>query len=159
YLVVLAIRIVVAALGAAELVAGHDHRRALRQEQSRQEIAPLATAQRVDALVVGGALDAEAHRVLVIAAVAVGLAVGLVVLVLVRNEMVEREPVVGGDEVDAGGRAAAARLVEVAAAGEAIADFAGFAAVAAPQSAHGVAVATVPLGPANREIADLVTAF
>ena len=40
--VVLAIGIVVALLGAGELVAGEQHRRALRQQQGAKEVAPLA---------------------------------------------------------------------------------------------------------------------
>jgi hypothetical protein len=51
-------------------------------------------------------------------AVAAALAVGLVVLLVVGHEVVEREAVVGGDEVDRGDRAAAVVLVEVARAGQ-----------------------------------------
>ena len=52
-------------------------------------------------------------------AVVVVLAVGLVVLVVVRGEVGQGEPVVGGDEVDAGRRRAPVGRVDVAAAGQA----------------------------------------
>ena len=69
--------------------------------------------------IVGRALDAAVPAAVVVGAVAVVLEVGLVVLLVVRDEVVEREAVVGGDEVDRRGRPAAVRLVEVAGAREA----------------------------------------
>ena len=118
-LVVLAVGVVVAALGAAHLVAVQDHRHALRQQQRGEEVALLAGAQREDRRVVGLALDAAVPRPVVALAVAVALAVGLVVLVVVRDQVAQREAVVRGDEVDARDGAAAVVLVEVARAGEA----------------------------------------
>jgi len=56
----------------------------------------------------------------VVVAVAVVLAIGLVVLVVVADEIVQREAVVGGDEVDAGVGLATATAVQIAAAREAI---------------------------------------
>jgi hypothetical protein len=92
----------------------------------------------------------------VVVAVAVVLAVGLVVLVVVRDEVLEREAVVGGDEVDRRVGAAAAAAVEVAGAGEPVAHAAHLALVALPVRAHGVAVDAVPLRPVLWEVADLV---
>ena len=93
------------------------------------------------------------------AAVAVVLAVGLVVLLVVGDEVVQREAVVRGDEVDAGVGPAAVVLVEVAAAGQAVGELADLAVVALPEAAHGVAVLAVPLRPEHREVADLVAAL
>src|SRR5262245_42055166 len=47
-LVVLAVRVVVALLGAAHLVAADEHRYALREEERREEVPLLACAERVD---------------------------------------------------------------------------------------------------------------
>ena len=80
-------------------------------------------------------------------------------LCVVADEVGEREAVVGGDEVDARVGPPAARLVEVARAGEAIAELRELPAVAPPEAADGVAVLAVPLRPAHREVADLVAAF
>ena len=105
-LVVLAVGVVVAALGAAQLVAGVEHRHAGRQQQGAEQVADRpARAAPAIVRVVGRALDAVVPRPVVVAAVAVALAVGLVVLVVVRRQVGEREAVVRGDEVDRGDRA------------------------------------------------------
>ena len=92
-------------------------------------------------------------------AVAVVLEVGLVVLLVVGDEVGEREAVVRSDVVDARVRPPAAPAVQVARAGEAARELADQAAVALPVRAHGVAVLVVPLGPAGGEVADLVAAL
>ena len=71
----------------------------------------LARAQRDDRLaIVGRALDAAVPGLVVVVAVAVVLAVRLVVLVVVGDQVVQREAVVRGDEVDARVRPAAVVL-------------------------------------------------
>ena len=114
-LVVLRVAVVVAALGAADLVAAEQHRHALAEEQRGEEVALLLLAGLDDRLLIGLALDAEVHALVVVVAVAVVLAVGLVVLRLVADEVVEGEAVVGGDEVDAGVRPAPGAGVQVGA--------------------------------------------
>ena len=86
-----------------------------RQQQRRQEVALLAGPQRQDLRVVGRALDAAVPGPVVALAVAVVLAVGLVVLLVVGDEVAQREAVVRGDEVDARDRPAAGVLVQVGA--------------------------------------------
>ena len=117
-LVVLAVGVVVALLGAADLVAREQHRHALGQQQRGQEVALLPGPQREDRRVVGRALGAAVPGPVVVAAVPVVLAVGLVVLVVVGDQVLQGEAVVGGDEVDRGDRAPAVLLVQVAGAGE-----------------------------------------
>src|SRR6185503_4056 len=96
---VLAIAVVVAVLGAAHLVAAEQHRYALRQEQRREEVALLAPAQPLHLRIVGRTLDTAVPRSIVVLAAL--LAVRRVVLLVVGDEIVEREAVVRGDEVDA----------------------------------------------------------
>lgn len=117
-LVVLAVAVVVAVLGAAQLVAVTDHRHALRQQQRGQEIALLAGPQGVDLLVVGRSLGAAVPGPVVALAVVVVLAVGLVVLLVVGHQVTQREPVVGGDEVDRGDRPAPGVFVQVGRTGQ-----------------------------------------
>ena len=148
--------VVVAALGAAALVAGGDHRDAGRQAQRGQQVRGLLAAQGHDLGVVGLALDAAVPGPVVVGAVAVVLAVGLVVLVVVGDQVAQREAVVGGDEVDRGVRRAPVVGVQVGGArqpGRHLADAAG---LQPPEVAHRVAVAVVPLAPRRREAADLV---
>ena len=154
---VLAPAVVVAALGAPELVAAEQHRRALGEQQRGQEVALLARAQREDLGVVGRPLDAAVPGPVVVGPVAVALLVGLVVLLVVGDEVGEREAVVGGDEVDRRERVAAVVLVEVARAGQPLGELADVR-LAAPEVAHRVAVDAVPLRPQDREVADLVAA-
>ena len=92
-------------------------------------------------------------------AVAIVFAVGLVVVVVVGDEVVQREAVVAGDEIDAGVRPAAAPFIEIAGAAEARGEFGDHAAVALPEPADRVAVAAVPFRPQRREIADLIAAL
>src|SRR6202034_3180806 len=84
--VVLAIGVVVAVLRAAEFVAGADHRRALRQDQRREQIPHLAPPQRLYLFVVGGPLRTAVPGTVVGVAVAVLLAVRLVMLVVIGDE-------------------------------------------------------------------------
>ena len=99
--IVLAIRIVVAALRAPGFVAGLQHRHALRQQQGAEQVALLFFAQRDDRGIVGLALDAAVPREIVVVAVAVALAVRFVVLVVIGDEIVQREAVVRGHEIHA----------------------------------------------------------
>ena len=64
-----------------------------------EQVAHHPAAQREHLGVVGAALDAAVPAVVVVGAVAVVLAVGLVVLAVVGHQVVQREAVVRGDEV------------------------------------------------------------
>ncbi len=154
--VVLAVGVVVALLGAADLVSGTQHRGALREQQGRQEIALLPAAHGANAGIVGLALDAAIRRQVVVGPVAVVLAVGLVVLVLVGDQIAQGEPVVGRDEIDAGRWVTAPRPVEVRATGEPVSELGGLASVPPPEGPDDVAVLPVPLGPVQGKAPDLV---
>ena len=100
-LVVVAVGVVVAALRAPHLVAHQEHRRAHRQQGQRQEVLHLTVAELVDARIFGRPFDAAIPAQIIIGAVAVPFAVTLVVLDVVRDQVVERKPVVTGHEIDA----------------------------------------------------------
>src|ERR1700733_6082986 len=112
-LVVLAPAVVVAALGAGDLIAAGDHRHALGEEQRGEQVAALAGSQIADSWVVGRSLDAAVPGAVLVVAVPVVLKVRLVVLFVVGDEVVKREAVVGGDEVDRRQRPAIAVAVEI----------------------------------------------
>src|SRR5665647_3979805 len=82
-LVVLAVDVVVAALGSTDLVAMGDHRDTLAEQKRGEEVALLLPAQGVDGGVVGFALCPAVPGPVVALAVVVGLSVGIVVLVVV----------------------------------------------------------------------------
>ena len=83
----------------AELIAGQQ---ALGEQQGRHDVLDLAQSHRIDLRIVRRASGATIPRAVVAAAVVVVLAVRLVVLVVVGDEVVEREAVMRGDEVNAG---------------------------------------------------------
>ena len=90
--------------------------------------------------------------------VAVALAVRLVVLLVVGDRVVEREAVMRSDEVHRSPRLAPA-LVELVRRGrDARGEPRQQSGIALPVAAHVVAEPVVPLGPARREAADLITA-
>ena len=89
-------------------------------------------------------------------AIGIALAVRLVMLVVVADEVAQREPVVRGNEVDRGGRPTSARFEDVARPGQATGELRHQTAIAFPVRAHGVAVAAVPIGPAGRKSSHLV---
>src|SRR5581483_11786157 len=149
----------VALLRAPDLVAAEQHRDALREEERGEEVALLAGAERLDRRVVGRTFDAAVPRAVVALAVAVLLAVRLVVLLVVRDEVREREAVVGGREVDAVVRLAAVGLIEVRASREPRGELRQAVLLAAPEVAHRIAVLPVPLRPERLEVPDLVAAL
>lgn len=147
-LVVLAVGIVVALLSPPELVAAQEHRCALRQHQGGQKVFDLPGAGRFDMTIVGWAFDAVVITRVVMAAVLVVLAVGLVVFGVIADQVVHGKAVMGGDKIDAIVGRAAIGIVQVGAAGQAGRQRAGQAGVAPPKTAKVVAILVVPLGPA-----------
>ena len=155
--VVGAVGVVVAALRAPDLVAHQQHRDAEREQVDDEEVLDLPATDRLDRRVVGRALDAAVPAHVEVVAVAVVLAVRLVVLLLVRDQVVEREAVVAGDEVDAGLRIAVLVAVDVRAAEEPLGEVPDLARLGPHERAHVVAEPPVPLHPAvAHEAADLV---
>ena len=158
-LVVLAVGVVVALLGPAHLVAGEQHRDSLRQEQRREEVALLPLPQRDYRAAPRRALGAAVPRPVVVTAVPVVLTVGLVVLVIVGDQVVQGEAVVGGDEVDRRHRAPGVTGVQIAGAGQPGRELAQRGGLAAPEIPRRIPVLAVPLAPQRREIADLVASL
>src|SRR5674476_548725 len=146
-LVVLAVDVVVAALGSTDLVAVGDHRDTLAQQERGEEVALLLPAQGVDGGVVRLALDPAVPRPVVALAVVVGLSVGVVVLVVVGHEVTQGETVVCDDEVDRGDRTPGRVRVQVTGTRDARGELAQRSRLAPPEVAHRVAELAVPLGP------------
>ena len=92
-------------------------------------------------------------------AVAVVLAVGRVVFLVVGHQVCQREAVVAGDEIDAGTGSPPGGLVEVRGAGQPGGELAEGGRFAPPVVADGVAVLAVPLPPEAGEVTHLVAAL
>ena len=158
-LVVLAISVIVAVLRPAPLVASGQHRHALRKKKRRQEIPALALAQRVDLRVIRWAFDPAIPRLIVVVAVAVLVAVQLVVLFVVADQIDQREPIVGSDEIDARVWATPVVLIKIGTAGEPVSHLADSPLVAFPKAPHRVPIFAVPFRPEHGKIPDLIAAF
>src|SRR5699024_10312100 len=100
YLIVLTVGVVVAELRVAEFVTSREHGRAAAAQQHRERISAQAAAQRVDGRVVGLPFRAAVPAVVVVGAVGVVPAVALIVLFVVGIQVIEREAVVTGQEID-----------------------------------------------------------
>ena len=94
----------------------------------------------------------------VVVAVVIILAVRFIMLLVVANEIVQREAVVCGDKVDACIRPPAGCLVQVRTAGEPVSHLADPAFVAFPKTANFIAIFSVPLRPKHGKISHLITA-
>jgi hypothetical protein len=158
-LVVLAVGVVVAQLGAVHLVAAQQHRNSLGQQQGSHKIALHPGPQGQDGRVVGGPLRAAVPRAVVPEPVPVVLAVVLVVLIVIGDQVAHGEAVMAGDQVDRGERPPAVLLVQVTGPGQPDSEIAQRGVPTAPEIPDPVSVLAVPFGPQRREVPDLVAAL
>src|SRR5262245_54218919 len=86
-LIILTVGVIVPALCPPELVAGQDHGGAGGEQENRREVPHLAPTQSIDFLRVGRSLAATVPAQVVVAAVGVALAVGLIVLAVVGDQI------------------------------------------------------------------------
>ena len=145
----------------AQLVAGAEHRRALRQQRGGEQGALQAAAQGIDAWVVGRSFDAAVVAQVVAVAVAVVFAVGFVVALAVAHQVAQCETVVRDHVVDRHAGGPVARLVHVGRGAQPqgkVAARAGGMISLEPETAHDIAKTVVPFQPAARKRADLVAA-
>src|SRR6185312_17501824 len=84
---------------------------------------------------------------------------GLVVLLVVRHQVGQREAVVTSDEVDARAWPASSGFVEVRRSGQPRGELAEGCGLTPPVIAHSIAILPVPFGPQTWKVADLVAAF
>src|SRR6185369_10587762 len=140
----------------ADLVAGQQHRRSLGQQQGREEIALLLPTLRNDRRVVGWAFDTEIEAQILRMAVLVILLIGFVVLLVVRDQIGQRESVMRSDEIDAGPGAPAAMVEQIGRSADACGKLWQHMLIAAPIAPYRIPVAIVPFRPAWREVAKLI---
>ncbi len=157
-LVILTVGVVVAGLAVADLVAGKQERDALRQHQAGQLVLSQLPPQRDDRGVVGRAFVAAVGAQIVVGAIAIVLAIGFVVLGVIRVQVGQGEAVMNGDVVDARTWRPAVVIEDVCGAGHPAAHVADQVAVAAPVAAQGLAIPVVPFRPLRRKAADLIAA-
>src|SRR3954451_2546796 len=150
-LVVLAIGIVVAELRVADLVAGENQRQALREQQTSELVFSQAPPQRDDFRIVGRTFNAAIVAQVVVGAVAIVLAIGLVVLFVVAEQVGERKTVMHRDMINSGAQRAAVMVKQIGRSGHAIGYLADQASLATPVSPQRAAITVVPFRPLRRK--------
>ena len=156
--IVLAVGVVVALLGARNLIATADHRNALAEQQCGEHVAHLLLTKLVNILDGRRTLNTAVPRTVVAFAVPVAFAVGFVVFFVIAHQIVHGEAVVRGDEVHGCDRSAAVDLIQVGTAHETAGEFRQGRRLRTPEVAHAIAIAAIPFGPAGREATHLVSA-
>src|SRR5262249_47919340 len=99
-LVVLTVRVIVAALCAPHFIAHYYHGHPDRKHGDSQEVLDLAVPQFLHCRIIGGALCAAIPASIIIGSIAVVFAVFLIVLVIVGDQVVESEAVMARYEID-----------------------------------------------------------
>src|ERR1041385_4014450 len=122
-------------------------------------MAPLPPPQDVDLRIIGRTFRAAVPGKIVLLAVLTVLAVGLVVFIVVTDEIVERKSIVRREKIDAGEGRTSTGLIKIGAAGESKTHFTDLAFIAAPETARRIAVFAVPFTPQHRKISELITAL
>src|SRR4051812_11112668 len=89
-------------LSLAHFVAHQYHGHAAAQHQQATRILRLSQAQRVYRLIAGLTFSATVPAVVVVGAITVVLAVRLVMFIVVREQIPQRESIMTGNEIDAG---------------------------------------------------------
>src|ERR1700704_2577134 len=156
--IVLAVGIVVAVLAVADFVSRQEQRHTLRQHEARQQIAAHLTSHLHDIGIVGRAFDAAIRAVIFIGAVTVVLAVRLIVLALIADQIGKSEPIVDRDVVDARAGTAGVMVEQMRGTRHAAAEVSEEFAVTPPIAPQRAAKLIVPLGPAGRKSAHLIAA-
>ena len=145
--VILAVGVIVAALRAAHLVAAEQHWHTARDEQSQQEVLDLAFPQspdhRIGCLAFGAVVFAE----VVVCPIPVVFAICFIVLVAIAHQIVQSEPIVAGDEVDAAFWAFARLGVDIGAATDAAGKQTNHPIIATPESPNLISEPVVPFRP------------
>src|SRR5208337_2470645 len=157
--IVLAVGVVVPALAAPRFVTHQEHGHAQRQEGHSEKVLNLALAQLFDGGVVGGAFHTAIPTSVVIGPVAIVLAVGLVVLLVIGHQVVQGEAVVAGDKVNTLLGLSLFVPVNLGTAEETVGQPPDEAIFPPEKTAHVIAEASVPFLPTVAdETADLVKA-
>src|SRR4029077_11736328 len=100
-LVIMAVGIVIAPLGAPDFVAHQDHRQPNGQQGGSQEVFHLPVPKLLHRRVIRGTLDAAVPASVVVSPIPIVFAVLLVVFVVIGDKIVQRKSVVTSHEVDA----------------------------------------------------------
>ena len=159
-LIVLTVAVVIAVLGIPEFIPRIDHGSPPAAHQDCDGIAHHFKAEGPDHGIVRRTLDPAVPAAVVISAVHIVPAVCFVVFVVVGKQVVKREAVVAGDEIDGGAETVITVLIQVGRTHDPVRGLLRVPEIALEIVAERISVAAVPLRPPaiGREAADLVHA-
>lgn len=147
--IVLAVAVVVAPLGAQQLVSHQQHGGSHREQGRHHHVFGLAHPQGVDLGIFRYPFVAVVPAEVVIAAVTVFLPVGLVVLAVVTGPVPQSKAIVTGDEVDALLGIGVVIVVDVGTAAQPLDKGGDAVVIPAQKAAHIIPELAVPLTPAG----------
>ena len=147
-LVILAVGVVVAVLRPPGFVSHQYHRYTQRQQVEGEKILDLAHPQPFHLWIVRRSLNTTIPAQVVVCAIPVVLFICLVVLLVIRNQVVQREAIMRGYEVNALLRLPVLMPVQVGAGQETVRHLDNCVGVAFKETAYVIPELTVPLLPA-----------
>ena len=109
-LAVLTVSVVIAVLRVGELITGQDHRRPAAAHEYCHRVAHHLLPERLNDRIICMSFHAAVPASVVIGAVCIVPSIGLIVLVIVGKQVIQREAVVAGDKIDGGIAALVRRL-------------------------------------------------
>src|SRR4030095_1791672 len=154
---VLAVRIVIPMLGSSNFITHREHRQTKRDHCDGEEILHLTVAKSLNYRIIGRTLDTTVPASIVVCPVTVAFAVGLVMLFIVRNEIVESKSVVTCYEVHACLCFALFVAIDLVPAKQPVRETAQRAMVTAEEAPYVITKVSIPLLPAvSNKTANLV---
>src|SRR5262249_10846647 len=155
-LVVLTIGIVVSPLRPAEFIAAKHHGSAHREKQRTSVVLRQLFSQPDDSHIIRVAFGATVPGIIVVGAVEIMLEIGIVVFLVRRDQVIQSEPVVAGDEVDAVISRPAVVTEEVGRSGQPSANVRQLPGIAFAELPEAIAKPAVPFRPVHWKVTDLI---
>ena len=154
--IILTVSVVIAVLRVPELVAGKQHRCPAAQEKQRKGVLDPSVTQSFDFRVIRRAFHSAVPAAVVAVAVAACFTIGIIVLLIVGDQIIQREAVVAGHEID--GRGLLSVLVHVGRTLDAVNELRPRGRITPDKISDAVPKMAVPLSPLirSREGTDLV---
>jgi len=100
-LVILAVGVVVALLRASDFITSRNHRYALGEQKNGCEVFNLSPTQCINFWVVSLSFNATIPAQIVIDTILIILAISFIVLVVIRDQIIESEPIMTSNEINA----------------------------------------------------------
>src|SRR5262249_38318896 len=112
---ILAISIIVPVLGLAELIPGEEHWNTFGKEKGGEKVTLLLGSKSIDSNVIRRSFYTTVPALVRICSIPIFFTIGLVMFVIVANQISQGEPIVSGNEINTGARPPSALRIKIAA--------------------------------------------